>query len=403
MAKRRGHGEGGIRLRPDGRWEATLDRGWKDGKRDRKSFYGRTRSEVAEKLRNAQAQSDRGLPLGDRRTTVEAHLDRWLQLQRRSGKAAKTIEQYEWAIQHLAPALGKRRLVDLTAEEVDDFLGKKAEAGYARNSLMRMRSVLAQALQHAVRRDALARNVAALADTPDGPFTPGRALTVGQAATLLEVMVGDRLEAAYVTMLMTAIRPGEALGLAWEDVDLDAGQMRIRQALKVEKGRGGRPGRLVLGQLKTAGSRRTLALPAPALDRLRAHRRRHLEERMEAGPAWRDHGLVFTTEIGTPLSPSNFRRCFDRLTKRAGLGHWHPNELRHSAVSLLSAAGVRLEDVADVAGHTTTRMTGQVYRHQITPTINAGKEPMERLFGGVGGQFGGQADPGEAGAGGSSD
>jgi integrase len=92
-------------------------------------------------------------------------------------------------------------------------------------------------------------------------------------------------------------------------------------------------------------------------------------------------GLVFTTQVGTPIHPRNFRRSFSRLTERAGLGRWHPNELRHSTVSLLSAAGVREEYVADLVGHTTTRMTHQVYRHQVTPTITAGKKAMETMFG----------------------
>jgi integrase len=393
--KRRGRGEGGIRLRPDGRWEASIDRGWKDGKRDRRCFYGGTRADVAEKLRRAQAQTDRGLPLGDKRTTVAVHLEHWLTLQQRSAKAVNTVAQYEWAIRkHLVPKLGHRRLVDLTAEHVDDFLGAEAEAGYSRNSLMRMRSVLVQALDQAVKRDALARNVAVLTDTPDGPASAGRTLTREQASALVDAVAGDRLEAAFITMLMLGVRPGETLGLPWDDVDLDAGNVRIRQALKVERGVP------VIGQLKTAGSRRTLALPAPVSDALRAQRRRQLADRMAAGPAWSDSGLVFTTAIGTPLAPRNFRRSFDRLTRRAGLGHWHPNELRHSFTSLCSAAGVRLEDVADMLGHTTTRMTSQVYRHQVTPTISAGKEAMERLFGAsgeLGGQFGGQTVAGDGG------
>jgi integrase len=93
-----------------------------------------------------------------------------------------------------------------------------------------------------------------------------------------------------------------------------------------------------------------------------------------------DTGLVFTTSLGTAIDPRNFRRSFTRMTERDGLGRWHPNELRHSAVSLLSAAGVREEDVADVVGHVTTRMTHRVYRHQVAPAITAGKEAMERIF-----------------------
>jgi integrase len=145
--------------------------------------------------------------------------------------------------------------------------------------------------------------------------------------------------------------------------------------------------RSVLGTLKTAGSRRTLAAPAPVVEALRDHRIRQLEERLAVGAAWLDHGLVFTNTLGGLVDATKFNRAFSATTKRAGLGHWHPHELRHSFVSLASFAGVREEDVADVVGHVTTRMTHRVYRHQVTPTLTAGKAAMERLFGGqVGGQ-----------------
>jgi hypothetical protein len=106
---------------------------------------------------------------------------------------------------------------------------------------------------------------------------------------------------------------------------------------------------------------------------------------------------VFTSIVGTPINPANYRRSFARLTEQAGLGHWHPHELRHSAVSLLSAAGLRLEDIADVVGHSSTRMTAEVYRHHVMPTITAGQAAMDQIFGGrnssFGGQFGGQILP----------
>jgi integrase len=121
-------------------------------------------------------------------------------------------------------------------------------------------------------------------------------------------------------------------------------------------------------------------MPKQVQDALHCHQKQQIGNRMAAGPSWVDSGLVFTTSVGTAIDPRNFRRSFTRLTERAGLGRWHPNELRHSAVSLLSAAGVREEDVADIVGHVTTRMTHRVYRHQIAPAITAGKETMERLF-----------------------
>jgi integrase len=308
---------------------------------------------------------------------VAEHLERWLEQQQRTGKAPNTLAQYEWSVRvHLVPTLGRKRLAQLSADDVDRLLADRAAVGAARNTLVRLRAVLGMALDHAMRRDLVSRNVAKLTDTPAGPAKPGRSLTVEQARAFLESTEGDRLHAAYLVMLLLGLRPGETLGLPWDAVDLEAGTVRIHQALKVDRGT-----QLVVGALKTKGSRRTLALPTPLLEALRAHRRRQTEERL-ASPVWHDSGLVFTTTIGTAIDPRNFRRIFGRATGRAGLGRWHPHEMRHSTVSLLSAAGVRLEDVADVVGHATTRMTHEVDRHQVAPTIASGKDAMELLFGG---------------------
>jgi integrase len=173
---------------------------------------------------------------------------------------------------------------------------------------------------------------------------------------------------------MLGLRPGELTGLRWSDIDLDAGRLAIEKSLKSEKAG------LRLGATKTPKSRRPLTLPRPVSDALRAHRKRQLEDRLKAGGAWHDTGFVFTSEIGTPLDPSNLRDAFDKITTKAGLGHWTPNELRHSAASLLSAKGVPLEMIADVLGHASTRMLEQHYRHQMKPSIDAHVDVMESIF-----------------------
>ncbi len=93
---------------------------------------------------------------------------------------------------------------------------------------------------------------------------------------------------------------------------------------------------------------------------------------------------MFATDVGTPTDLSNLRRSFSRLTCSVGIGHWKPYELRHSAASILSAAGVPLEHVADIMGHDGTRMTALVYHHAMSPTVGAGVAPMEALFGSPG-------------------
>jgi integrase len=140
-------------------------------------------------------------------------------------------------------------------------------------------------------------------------------------------------------------------------------------------------GRIELGSTKTAASRRQLRLPLATVEALQEHRARQDAQREALGERWQETGLVFTTGFGTLVDPANLRRSLRQITERAGLGPWHPHELRHSAASLLSAAGVPLEEVADVLGHVSTRVTSSTYRHRTTSTVDAAAAPMDRLFG----------------------
>ncbi len=201
-----------------------------------------------------------------------------------------------------------------------------------------------------------------------------RSLTQDQAKVLLAAAADHRLEGLFVTGLMLGLRPGELTGLRWIDVDPEAGRLAVQGSMKSERSG------LRLGETKTPKSRRTLTIPPLVAVALEVHRARQVEEQARAREVWVDSGLIFTTEIGTPLDPANLRHAFGRLTETAGLGHWTLNELRHSTASLLSAGGVRLEVIADVLGHTSTRMLEQHYRHQVRPTIDAHVEVMSGLF-----------------------
>lgn len=147
-----------------------------------------------------------------------------------------------------------------------------------------------------------------------------RSLTQDQARVLLSVAVGHRLEGLFVTGLMLGLRPGELTDLRWVDVDLEVGRVAVQGSMKRERSG------LRLGETKTPKSRRTLTIPSSVAATLEAHRARQLEEQTRARDVWVDTGLVFTTEIGTPLDPANLRHGFGRLTEKAGLGHWTPNE-----------------------------------------------------------------------------
>lgn len=378
MPKKRGQGEGGLYYSESRqRWVAVLDLGrGPDGVRRRTKMYGKTRAEVRHKLDEAQKASAAGLSADDQRTTVAEFCAYWL----RHGipaaaQSPNSIANIEWAVNgHIVPRIGQRRLRELTADDVDKLMRDMANAGYSKHTMVRVHGELARILRFAERRGKVMRNVATLVDVPAGPKKQGRSLTVPEATSLLDAAAGDRLEALYVTGLLMGLRPGELLGLPWVAVDLTKGRLRVSQSLKREHNK------LVVGEPKTLRSRRTLDMPDLVVEAVRRHRDQQAKERIDAGDDWVDSGLVFTTLLGTPIDPSNLRRDFAKLTRKAGIGHWHPHELRHSAASLLSAAGVPIEQISDVLGHEGPRTTAAVYRHLVNPSVTAGKAPMDALF-----------------------
>ncbi|SDN40664.1 Phage integrase family protein [Geodermatophilus siccatus] len=159
-------------------------------------------------------------------------------------------------------------------------------------------------------------------------------------------------------MLATGMRRGEALAaLHWPDVDLDAGLLRVRWTRsRTSLG-------LQLDEPKTDKSRRTVPLPRSAIETLRAHRTRQLEEHRTAAGAWQEHGLVFTTEIGTPLEPRNVLGRFEVLAERAGLRGVTLHTLRHFAASFLLAAASHTKVVQEHLGHSSYAITADIYGH----------------------------------------
>ena len=371
MTRARVNGEGSIfQRKSDGRWIGTVTVGWRDGKQLRKVVSAKTAQEARAKLDVLRATVGTGIVTSNK-VTVDVLLDRWFDDVLSGQVAPNTADNYRTiANRHLRPMLGKRPVAKLTTTEIDRLLAAKRAAGLSVSTVRRIRSVLAQALTQAQRWEMVGRNVATLSTAPKARRTEGRSLTVADANRLFAVLKGHRLEALYVTMLGTGLRRGEALGLRWEDVDLSGAVVVVRHQLKREAGR------LVLGDVKTTSSRRAVNLPGFVVASLRAHKKRQTTERLAAGPVWRDSGHVFTTTIGTPIDPRNIGRDFASMTEAAGLGHWHPHELRHSAASIMLAQGVPIEVVSNVLGHTSIRMTADVYGHIQAPQRQAAADAM---------------------------
>ena len=203
----------------------------------------------------------------------------------------------------------------------------------------------------------VSRNVAKLVDPPRVPKHEITPLTPEQARQLIESAVDDRHLALYLTALGTGLRQGELLGLRWEDVDLDAGRLRVRHTLANVKGT------LTLLEPKTDRSRRTVMLADAVVTALRAHRTRQRMERLVSGSRWVDSGHVFTTLHGTPYHAATITRAFQAALTRAGLPRCRFHDLRHAAATFLLAEGMTLEDVKNLLGHSSITLTSNTYGH----------------------------------------
>jgi integrase len=354
-----------------------VDLGWHAGKRQRKAVYGRSRREAADKLAPLLRAKALGLPLPDERRTTGHYLEWWLRDVLPGTVKTRTAEGYAGIVRrYLIPQLGKVRLTRLNPEHVQRMMRTLEGQGLSPRTRQYARAVLRRALGHAERWGLVARNAAALVDSPKLP--PPRtddALDLDAAKALLAAARGDRLEALVTLALSVGLRKGEALALKWDSVDLDAGSLTISATLDRVRGEG-----LVLSEPKTARSRRTIPLPEACADALRDHRRRQLSERLRAGDTWQDGAFVFTTPFGAPLDPRNVTRWFHGLTQDAGLGKLRFHALRHSAATLMLAQGVPLEIISRTLGHAGYAITADVYAHVGGELLRSGADAMDRAL-----------------------
>jgi len=389
MSARRGWGEDGIFFEHDapcqdsdrhrhceGRWRGVISLGFgADGKRIRRKVSGRTKAIVQDRLKTLHGDLESGIRTRPNYTVRQAAED-WLK-EGLDGRSAKTVKTNENVLAPVLATIGARKLRELTAGDVHQALTTMA-LRYSSAAVAKGHNALTRAVRHAEARDLVGRNVAMLVSTPKGQAgRPSQSLTLDQASALLAAAKGTRMHAYIALCLATGIRTEEARALRWEHIDFgdpDA-EPPVRASAAVWRSVRSH------GDTKTEKSRRTLALPQMAVDALRVHKERQAEERLATGATWSNHHLVFSTRTGGALDAANVRREFKGACRAAKIGeHWTPRELRHSFVSLMSSSGVPVEEIARLAGHSSSRTTEVVYRRELRPVLTTGAEAMDRLF-----------------------
>ena len=406
--KKRANGEGHIRKRADNRYEAQLFVTTQDGGRKRVSVYGKTWDECHDEVTKLKDQERQGLPAITTTLTVGDYMRYWLNEVAEPSIRRTTFTTYEGAVRlHIIPGIGKRKLKTLQAAHIRVWLNalrktcqccaqdkdvKRAatRTGKAQccakekreccndflsdSSIRHLLRVLRAALQDAVDEDLLARNVARLVQLRVTDGHKVRAFTAEEAKRVLAAAREHRLFALWAVALAVGLRRGEALGLSWDDVDLAVGRLTVRHALhRVDR-------ELKIEAVKTDASNATIPLPSPLVNVLKAHRKRQLAERFEAGKEWQDSGLVFTTKLGGPIEPRNVNRMFGVLCTKAGVRQVRVHDLRHSCATLLFTMGVEAATVQRILRHSSISVTTGTYVEVIERVQRDALDTMSVFF-----------------------
>ncbi|WP_194960715.1 site-specific integrase [Streptomyces sp. NRRL B-1677] len=394
MTKRRSRGDGGLHWDAKRqRWIATASLGFDPaGKRIVKRASGRTKTAAKDKLKEVLRDYEDGLAIAPTGYTVKDAVTDWLAYGL-AGRDPQTVKTNTILCNtHVIPALGARKLRDLSADDVDKWLADKAKVLSTR-SLEAIRSCLNRSVKRAMARDKVKRNVVELCSVPEGrPGRPSKSLTLKQAEAVLAAAEDSPLYAYIVVSLLTGGRTEEMRPLRWDHVDLDGDPDATPEV----------PPHIAVwrsvrrsGDTKTKKSRRTLALPGRAIDALKIQWERQGWQRVAAGEQWQENGLVFTSAVGTELDAANVRREFRKILAQAARvpdmeqpelyeikpEEWTTRETRTSFVSILSDHGIPLEEISRLVGHSSTAVTEEVYRKQIRPVIQTGAVAMDGIFG----------------------
>jgi integrase len=353
------------KLRPDGRtsrWYAVIDLPpGPEGRRRQRTTTHDTKKQAQESLAQTILELRSGEAY-DSMVTVAEFLVEWL-----NGKESirpSTRQAYGvHVVVHIVPAVGHLRLLGLRSHHIEAMYRSIALANASRErpvgaaTMQRIHATLMSALNTAVRRGLIRRNPAATVELAKAIQTVGSVWTVDQAAAFLKVTRGDPLALLYRILLICGLRRGEAVGLRWTDVDLEASEIKIAQQMVLVAGDSH------VGPPKSATGVRTISLDQQTVELLPKH---HLEELLRypaTGAPMPGEQLVFTTNGGSGLNPAYVSRHFTQLITKAGLPPIRLHDLRHTSASLGLAGGESLLEVSRRLGHSSITITADRYAH----------------------------------------
>jgi integrase len=348
-------------------WTAHASWGSGDSKRQAKKGGYRTKKEAEKALADLLSTVNTGTFVTPSKLTVADYLDRWLAGLVTAGRRPSTIDGYRRNLDaYVKNRIGRVPLQDLGAVDLDQLYSTLATKGRRDGTPLSLRtvrythSIIGKALADAERKQLVARNAARLASPPRTSATRAPEMstwTPGELRHFLDQVAGHYYGPLVRAAAMTGMRRAELLGLRWADVDLDGGSVVVRQSVQQVAGR------IVVGDVKTARSRRRLDLDPVTVAVLRSHRVAQWKRRAQVGAGWKNHDLVFNAPDGSPLKPDSITQWFERAVQRSGLPRIRLHDLRHSHATHLLAAGTNPKVVSERLGHASVAFTLDTYGH----------------------------------------
>jgi integrase len=352
------------------------------GKSKPKYVTAKEKSDAKRKLQAARKKIEEngGVSLAGENITLAEYINtRWFPTLATRNLKASTVAQYRrTANNHILPNVGGVKLADLIPDMLQDLYDQKAATGLSPSAVRQIYVLLHSVLGHAYKRGVVRENVARKVDAPKVRAPKIEPLDREEVHALLGALKGDKLEALYVLLVTAGLRIGEALALRWQEFDTEGGTLRVARTLT--RAKSGDPERFTTPK---NGKGRNIILTAPASRALRAHRVRQNAERLAAGGAWEDHGLIFTSRKGTALTTSNLeQRSLRPLLKRAGVREdvsFH--DFRHTCATLLLGQGMNPKFVQELLGHANVSITLDRYSHWVSSMGDGTARAMERALG----------------------
>ena len=388
MSKKRGSGEGTISKRKDGRWAAAITTGYgPDGQQKRKFYYGKTRQEVAEKLREALNNQSIGIVIDSKNITIHQWLITWLSEYKKANVRQTSYEYYTYVIENYichAGGIGHVKLKDLRPDQLQKLYNDTLKQDFSPSTIKIMHILMKGALKQAVQNGLIMRDITEGTVRPKMIKSDARVFTVDEQKQFQDILTDEKYSLIYMLGLGTGLRIGELLGLRWQDIDSNDGWLHVRQTLVRVKNtdiNANSKTKLIFQEPKTESGNRIVPIPSNFIPILEKHEIKQKENKLKSYGLYRDDlGLVFCNKLGEPLEPSNIRSRLYKLTEKAGIDHANMHALRHTYATRLLEADENTKVLQTLLGHSNIATTLNTYAHVLPERQKQAAEKINHLF-----------------------